>query len=198
MPLLPDWSAIKAGNKADRRKRTIQRNLRGKKLNSSYVSHAAPQSKLRKSVRSKPKPSLAHPVSPSGRKPTAHAARPAKTATASTVSKARVASTFGYNLVPPTNSKARNALNYNGGYSTAHKLLDGAVRGTPNTSKMVRKSSKSVPLASSTPPMPRGKVTKSSGGQLSLGKRIGAAFAANKGNNERLAKSRMLTASKRG
>jgi hypothetical protein len=142
----------------------------------------------------KGKASLAHPVSPAGTKPQAHSARPGKVS----VSKSRGAGPAGFNLVAVNNSKARSAPSYNGGYSTAYKAPDGAIRGTPSTSKMVRTASKALPLASSTPPMPRGKVTKSSGGSLPLGARIGAALAANKGNIQSLAKSRMIAAGKRG
>jgi hypothetical protein len=45
--------------------------------------------------------------------------------------------------------------------------------------------------------MPRGKVTKSSGGSLPLGTRIKAAFAANAGNNQALAKKRMLATNRK-
>lgn len=74
-----------------------------------------------------------------------------------------------------------------------------AILGKPKTAALVKKSTRSVPLASSTPPVPRAKASKASApaSKPSLKFRLQAALKSGK-DNQALAKKRMLARTHRG
>lgn len=100
---------------------------------------------------------------------------------------------------PGISPKARQTYNGSAITSSAPPMArTKAVYATPKTASAVKQPKKGVALASSTPPMPRAKSTKGSPSKGGIGSKIRAAFKANAGNNQRLAKERMLKRSRKG